>query len=645
MSFFKCIIRGFFSITGQFFLLSILSGALKILTILNNDQESHYLSKEVHFQNSSVACSNDLQSNKLCFFKYVYFIKNNQTSQSFVFMLDKYSLISGLVNRNDLKIINLSAIKNHPKMFMDIIMVDGTETANRIFSHLIAAENIQIIRKDNLEFRSGHFISTPPKNINKLLEVHTSVFHQPIFVISRFKCDNLMHVLHDDLLPLFITYYHLCEGDIDRCTAHYQLFLLDKCTSHEFLELYKIFSVREPLISADITGSKSTHFSRLKKILLFKTLRAGLDTSSVWFNYGFTDRQGPMKDVKIDSVILEKFCNFIIQKLKIKVDFIPKNQINIVILNRKINRKIINILELKERVKTKSSEIFQRKICVVETDLFNNTVQNLITQILKADIIIGMHSSTMILTIFNILKRRTLIFELFPFGIQPEYVSFLYPLKEILSPQIILKFWKNQNEENSVTHPNNDKLFGGLQHLPLSEQKNIIATKLIPPVKCCHDPAYLFRMYQDTRVGEKFLKFYLSGIQEFNDYAGEKSKEKKWFFPTPVFNVRCLFKNSEVLIEWEPPKNTVFYTVKYKIAISVQESNLLAFIVDENKLILGSKYFESSKRPLKLSIWIKSVVLEYGEIDSSDTYTVCAEEDRMNDAKKLKRNSQILLHL
>nr|XP_018901803.1 PREDICTED: protein O-linked-mannose beta-1,4-N-acetylglucosaminyltransferase 2-like [Bemisia tabaci] len=627
MSFFKCIIQGFFSITGQFFLLSILSGALEILTIFNHDQESHYPLKEVHFQNSSVACSNDLQSNKLCFFKDVYFIKNNQTSGSFVFMLDKYSMISGLGNRNDLKIINLSAIKNHPKMFMDIIMVDGAETANRIFSHLIAAENTQIIKKDNLESRGGHFTSTPPKDINELLEVHISVFHQPIFVISRFKCDNLMHVFHDDLLPLFVTYHHLCDGDIDRCIAHYRLFLHDKCTSHKFFDLYKIFSLREPLILSDITASKSTHFSQLKKILLFRTLRVGMDTSTVWFNYGFTDQQGPMKDVKIDSVILEKFCNFIIQKLKIKVDFIPKNQINIVILNRKINRKIINILELKERIETKSSEIFQRKIGVVETDLFNNTVQNLITQILEADIIIGMHSSTMILTIFNILKRRTLIFELFPFGIQPEYVSFLYPLRAIFNPQIILKFWKNQNEENSVTHPNNDKLFGGLQHLPLSEQKNIIATQLIPSVKCCHDPAYLFRMYQDTRVGEEFMRFYLSGIQEFNDYAEEKSKEKKWFFPTPVSNVQCLFKSSEVLIEWEPPQNTVFYTVKYEITISMQGSNLLAFIVDENKLILGSKYFESSKRPLKLSIWIKGVVLEYSEVDSSDTYTVCTEED------------------
>lgn len=49
----------------------------------------------------------------------------------------------------------------------------------------------------------------------------------PMFLLNRFKPDNLMHALHDDLLPLFSRYESLCSGDVLSCTNKFLLAYID----------------------------------------------------------------------------------------------------------------------------------------------------------------------------------------------------------------------------------------------------------------------------------------------------------------------------------------------------------------------------------------------------------------------------------
>jgi hypothetical protein len=84
--------------------------------------------------------------------------------------------------------------------------------------------------------------------------------------------------------------------------------------------------------------------------------------------------------------------------------------------------------------------------------------------------------------------------------------------------------WINSKEENTVTHPDAPPLLGGISHLPAAEQEQIASICDILPVKCCHDPAYLYRMFQDTLVGndidvvlrEAFLQQKQFSVEAFN---------------------------------------------------------------------------------------------------------------------------------
>ena len=59
---------------------------------------------------------------------------------------------------------------------------------------------------------------------------------------------------------------------------------------------------------------------------------------------------------------------------------------------------------------------------------------------------------------------------------------------------------QNPHENASVTHPDWPQLLGGIAHLPPHEQERVRAAVPVPPHLCCEDPAWLYRIYQDTTV-------------------------------------------------------------------------------------------------------------------------------------------------
>jgi hypothetical protein len=54
-----------------------------------------------------------------------------------------------------------------------------------------------------------------------------STMKSPMFLLNRFKPDNLMHALHDDILPLFSRYETLCTGDVLACAGKFLLAYID----------------------------------------------------------------------------------------------------------------------------------------------------------------------------------------------------------------------------------------------------------------------------------------------------------------------------------------------------------------------------------------------------------------------------------
>jgi hypothetical protein len=76
-----------------------------------------------------------------------------------------------------------------------------------------------------------------------------------------------------------------------------------------------------------------------------------------------------------------------------------------------------------------------------------------------------------------------------------------------------------------VTHPYAPPLLGRISHLPAAKHEQIASNRDIPPVKCCHNLAYPYTIFQDTLVvndidvilREAFLQQKQFSVEAFNE--------------------------------------------------------------------------------------------------------------------------------
>ncbi|XP_075215904.1 protein O-linked-mannose beta-1,4-N-acetylglucosaminyltransferase 2-like isoform X2 [Lycorma delicatula] len=449
---------------------------------------------------------------------------------------------------------------------------------------------------------------------------------EPILLIRRFKSDNIMHVIHDDILPIYMTYNHLCAGDVELCVKNNRLMFSDDLSDNEmYLEWYKLFSSKKPYT-----------LKNLKAMTCFNKVFVGLSRESVWFQYGFGKPQGSISSATLNSAITNKFKDFILSGFNIRKPVLSLNNLNIILLSRKNNRKILN----EDFVISKISSIFKsvypeynEKLKIHVLDPSQNNSYSILTTVIESQILVGMHGSAMIYTLF--LPEKSAIVEMFPFGIQPQHVSPTRALCQL--PGIFHNYlsWRNFKEINTITYPDRSPLHGGIAHLSKNEQENIKNLKIIPAVECCHDPAYLYRMFQDTIVDDSFeviLKQVLINQKEmyqnvpsmyFTSYINNY-----WFFPAPVSNVTCKIDRivRKIFVKWNKPHNiqsmeltklSVLYSVTIKIFSRVVMLETLSYIAS---IKLTSEEISSAIQNCDIHVWIK---VSINENESIDTHSFC----------------------
>jgi protein O-mannose beta-1,4-N-acetylglucosaminyltransferase len=435
------------------------------------------------------------------------------------------------------------------------------------------------------------------------------------FIFWRFKWDNIMHVIHDDLLPLYTTYEYICAGNIDKCVSKYQVSFADEGELGPFNEWYSMFSRSEPMI---------LHKGGTNNIICFEEGQTGLVTDSLWFQYGFGIPQGPIADTQINGNRLKQFSEFVLHKFKISM---PQNSENtgVVFFSRKINRKILNEGTVMKRIVDVYKDIFLKEsgVQIRNFDLATNDTKHILSYLVQSQIVVGMHGSAMILTIF--LKPGSVIIELFPFGIKPQYVSPVKAVCDLPDSGLLYYSWINSKEENTVTHPDAPPLLGGIRHLPAAEQEQIASISDVPPVNCCHNPAYLYRMFQDTLVGndidtvlrEAFLKQKQFSLEAFNENCISKMMSQ-WHFPAAVRNILCSYDSQgrTVTVAWDPPLNTKH--PEYQAAVVI--TSAVQFSANSKQPELRLSVPHSVHGNITVDVWVKCV--ERGH-DSLDTYMQC----------------------
>lgn len=509
---------------------------------------------------------------KLCTFQNLCYVPHEK---QFVFTVANSSVFSGVTSINDLKTIDLSSVTNHNGFVMKMAIV--------------TPDNM-ILRRNRINIAYG-------------------------FILWRFKRDNIMHVIHDDLLPLYTTYENICTGNVDKCVSKYRIAFADEGELGPLNEWYSIFSMSEPMILQKYG---------MNNIICFEESRTGLVTDSVWFQYGFGIPQGPIADTQLNGNRLRRFSEFVLHKFKIPM---PQNlnSTDVMFFSRKVNRKILNECTVISKIEDIYKEVFPNcsKLQILNTDLTTNDTRDILYHLSRSNIVVGMHGSAMILTIF--LKPGSVIIELFPFGINPQHVSPVKAICDLPDVGLLYRSWVNTKEENTVKHPDAPPLLGGISHLSPAEQEQITSISEIPAVECCHNPAYLYRMFQDTLVGndiDVILKEAFWKQREFSEKAFNEERMSRmlsqWYFPAPVGNVLCSYASQGriVTVTWIPPPNVK--DPEYHIAVVTNSS--LQFSTNSKQPKMEFLLPPSVCGDTTIDLWVKCV--EWGQA-SLDTFTQC----------------------
>ncbi|XP_075676597.1 protein O-linked-mannose beta-1,4-N-acetylglucosaminyltransferase 2-like [Dermatophagoides pteronyssinus] len=400
--------------------------------------------------------------------------------------------------------------------------------------------------------------------------------------MSRFKPDNLLHLIHDDILPLQATIREQIgtnKIDILFFNDHWPLLI-----GHPFFK-----QLAKRVFSQNEFTSES--------VICFQNAYLGLSTSTVWYQYGFKRPQSPIPRKPEEYRYMQIQVNELREKLfsLMRLDRIDCPRRNIVLIAREENRRILNLNEFSRYISKKFSNNLD--VILVSRDKIDNFIElkQLINRVMCAEKFVAMHGSEQILALFikPPANNQIEVIELFPYGIEAERSTIYRTFAEsILGYRY--SAWTNPIRANT-RFPNEN--VHGLSHLT-EEQKNSIQKSIDEPLEpflCCDHLGWLYRIYQDTIVDINIFNRFLDEMKMTTDQHHHSSSlsllnhnHQFWNFGE-VQNLRCQFisiKNDEdidrIKIEWDPPWNLPFIIEQQQKHESQRQYHYEVIIQKEN---------------------------------------------------------------
>ncbi|XDV39776.1 hypothetical protein PO909_008965 [Leuciscus waleckii] len=355
---------------------------------------------------------------------------------------------------------------------------------------------------------------------------------KPVFVpdvtliLNRFNPDNLMHIFHDDLLPIYYTMQQYSDLDDEA-----RLVFMEGWGEGAHFDLYRLLSSKQPLLKMQL--------KTFGKLMCFTKSYVGLSKMTTWYQYGFVQPQGPKANILISGNEIRQFASFLMERLNI------------------------------------TREEFQMR--TVTVSLEEQSFDSIIQIISGASMLVSMHGAQMITSMF--LPRGAAVVELYPYAVNPEQYT---PYKTLASlPGMDLQYvaWRNTLEKNTVTYPDRPWDQGGIVHLDKEEQERILASKDVPRHLCCRNPEWLFRIYQDTIVDiASFLDVLRESLKKPNL---KKAKVASTVHPGRVREPKCqtsvqATNEAKLSVSWQIPWNLKYLKVKevkYEVWIQEQGEN------------------------------------------------------------------------
>ncbi|XP_072024145.1 protein O-linked-mannose beta-1,4-N-acetylglucosaminyltransferase 2-like [Amphiura filiformis] len=524
---------------------------------------------------SSVWCKGDNNTDRNCHFHNLCFAPS---SNSFLFLHGADTIITGVPDdRYSPALLDLSSVPNHNTQYF-------------------------------------HYTDVPVDGLNHFKKVVT--YRGVHFVFNRFNPSNLMHVLHDDLLPVFHTLLQLGLFNLETQKSSARLVFLEGWHEGEYFDMYEWMSRERPLL-------KDALMEHADDVLVcFEDVFLGLSKQTTWYQYGFDRPQGPLANSKVTATEIRVFTNAFLESLNMsngnQEDHqlrgqaqIPKGQSKVkgqnqaCLFTRESNRLILNEADV-------ISTIAQHFDTELSSNLYKNSLSMLLQNIQKCKLVVGMHGSLLALIMF--LLPGSAVIELYPYAVNPDHYTPYKTLANLPGMQITYKAWRNNIPENTVTHPYASPEKGGILHLSLQEQQRIMGSNEVPQHLCCSDPEWLYRIYQDTIVDiPSFHATLLSAIEIQNNFDNIQSGSFKIkAIPGAVQNSQCkrtiINDVFGIKLSWQPPWNLQFFTnidQKYEVWIQViGHGDYKAWILEMTEYV----FTEGLDGKSNYRVWVRCLV-------------------------------------
>ena len=362
-------------------------------------------------------------------------------------------------------------------------------------------------------------------------QFNTQWHDRKTLIFKRFLPSNIMHMFHDDILPLHQTLKYLSYGSHENNFHPFDIQLITFNSSEEELDkeieaFYKIFSTHSLKSKNDLKVSGY--------LTCFNDVTIGLSTRTTWYNYGFKTPQGPLSEIHLTNEHVYSTSEYISNHLGNELNE-NRDSNFIVLLTRKENRKITNEVNLMLEIVRKS------RLKVIILSLETHSLSEIISYIKNCKGIVGMHGSLLILSIF--LRPFSFLVEMFPYAINPEKYTPYRTLCQTGRKDVVYMAWANQKAENSIGHPDWSAELGGINHLDEKQREQILSQTEVPPHICCSDPSWLYHIYQDTLVDVPEVTSLIQSSIAKLDHL--QLNENKWqylsesFSPSKVKHVAC----------------------------------------------------------------------------------------------------------
>ena len=510
-------------------------------------------------EGSSFWCTGDSKSKRICKFRHLCY---HPVQDEYLFFHGPETVIAGVPdNRFDPAVIDMSSVEDHNTQYFNY--VDYPVSALDTFANITIIDGFSLI------------------------------FH-------RFNTENIMHVVHDDLLPLYHTMRQFSQSEFS-IDLEYRLVMMEGWDEGTYFDLYKLFSNKALLLKRDL--------QKAKHLMCFQRGIVGISKYTTWYHYGFKEPQGALPHISLTGGYVRHFTKFM--KWRLGLDngsFHASDSSYIVLCSREHNRLIINELDLSMAIARHLNKQ------VIRISMATHSFKEQVQLVSKASGLIGMHGSILIMAVF--LPPGAKLIELFPFGINPDNYTPYRTLVELPGMNIVYTAWRNEIEDNTVTYPHETPEVGGIDHLSREEQDEIINAKEVPRHLCCSNPFWLYRIYQDTIVDIKSLLLAMESIQNKQKIMStrqEPASDHK-LYPSKVINVTCQLppevSQPALWLSWKPPLNLPFILsgeVKYEVWIQPDgQDNYVAYILHMTEYI----FKESLVRNTHYNVWVRCIVNE-----------------------------------